>query len=856
MYYGHATYGHGHAGVYRYPTGVPQTQHAIYRAPQQQQPAVVHAHGGVTYHTQAPAVTYTRQTTHNTTIHAAAPTGVTRHVEQYVAQPTTTAQQFVHAVSKTPAPAPSSSVIQAPQVITHERQASLPSMTQTGVLLRQSPNVELGQSIYLQANSQLGTLEGVIEGFNGRPLSDCNDIFDAYDGSKSGKLDKADTPEAVNTVLDSLRLAGMIIPGMVEWLFEKFDREQKGHITKEEFPKFVRILLVDARDRLAPPAFRFNRQFFQQGRRHLPLQQKYEVQQKLGQGAFGAVFKVKCKVSGVFRCGKQIPKASAAMSPELIDMETAVLRRLDHPNIMKFYETFEDPQNLWLIMEYISGGTLLDQMLERFQRNDTYTEGEAHEIIRSLLKAVAHCHANKVMHKDLKPDNVMVPDDGLGGGGIDLKVIDFGLAEMFMGTQQSSQAAGTPYYMAPEVFNRRFDSKCDIWSIGVLLYMLLTAHFPFDAPNREEYQKVVNTNPLQFPSKLFKFVSEDGKDLISKMLSKDPTKRLTASDCLRHKWFEKQLEKSGMEGATKSSRSTTSKGARRKMLAEKKLSVLPQFETKEDLESDYSPATPFTASLAGGVSAEGEEGLAGSINKGFKKALSFAPKKGTKGSSEKGGDSEREGPSSPQHSGNELSPQTSARKSNLKKSVSMQSKSSASPKMPRLYQAFKEFASKNTFQRVLLCLVSVNIDHSIFHRAPEHFRLLDTDHDGYISLDELEASLKTNKNIPEKELKSILAAMDSDKDGRIAYTEFLAAVFDPTQPAAEPHLRSAFGLLDRDGDGNLSEQDLLVVSTSEGLNVRTGTQDANTAVKGLFKAMDLNRDGRVTFEDFLAYLRQ
>ena len=151
--------------------------------------------------------------------------------------------------------------------------------------------------------------------------------------------------------------------------------------------------------------------------------------------------------------------------------EVAILHSLDHPNIVKYYETYNDHKYIYLVMEYVSGKALFEKITE--QENQTFNEMEAARYMKQLFQAINHCHAYNIVHRDIKPDNIMITDDD------SVRLIDFGLSKASKGLRRMKTVAGTPYYMSPEVLDGAYSKKADIWSLGVILYTLVSGYLPF-----------------------------------------------------------------------------------------------------------------------------------------------------------------------------------------------------------------------------------------------------------------------------------------------------------------------------------------------------------------------------------------
>ena len=217
---------------------------------------------------------------------------------------------------------------------------------------------------------------------------------------------------------------------------------------------------------------------------------------------------------------------------ESIEEEVNILTRLDHPNIVKYYETYIDEKYIYLVMEYIGGGELFDKIANT--ENQVFSEEDSIFYMRKLFSALNHVHANGIVHRDIKPENIMLTKDG------ELKLIDFGLSQRQTGMTKMKTIAGTPYYMAPEVLDGHYDSKCDIWSLGVILYVFMCGYLPFQGSTRNEvFHKIVN-GKYHFNHPEFKVVSDEAKDLIRKLLEVDYKKRYSAAQALQHPFFTKQ----------------------------------------------------------------------------------------------------------------------------------------------------------------------------------------------------------------------------------------------------------------------------------------------------------------------------
>lgn len=210
--------------------------------------------------------------------------------------------------------------------------------------------------------------------------------------------------------------------------------------------------------------------------------------------------------------------------------EIAILSKLDHPNILKLYEIYDDEKRYYIVTELCKGGELFDQILQK----GVYTEKEAANIVQQVLQAVAYFHDLNVVHRDLKPENVLI-DKELNNT---LKIIDFGTSIQIQPGEFLTNTHGTSYYIAPEVLNKKYNEKCDVWSIGVIMYILLSGKPPFDGANDQEITENVKVGTFQMKDKIWKDISQDAKNLIKQMLTYDPAARIPAKEALKNKWFE------------------------------------------------------------------------------------------------------------------------------------------------------------------------------------------------------------------------------------------------------------------------------------------------------------------------------
>ena len=261
-----------------------------------------------------------------------------------------------------------------------------------------------------------------------------------------------------------------------------------------------------------------------------PLEKDYQIQETLGKGAYGKVVKALHLPSREYRAIKIIDTRHMHKEDKLkIFQEIKILSKLDHPNIIKIYEYFNSNRNIFIVTELLAGGELFDKIIDQ----QKFSEVDAARTMKEVLSAIQYCHEKKIVHRDLKPENILVE-------GETIKIIDFGTSRKFEANKMMSNSHGTPYYIAPEVLFNRYNEKCDIWSCGVILYILLCGLPPFNGRSDTEIMENVKMAQFSFGKK-FNHVSKTAKDLITRMLTVDFEKRPTARDCLGHEWFSTKI---------------------------------------------------------------------------------------------------------------------------------------------------------------------------------------------------------------------------------------------------------------------------------------------------------------------------
>ena len=248
----------------------------------------------------------------------------------------------------------------------------------------------------------------------------------------------------------------------------------------------------------------------------------------LGQGTYGKVKRVKHKILNEIRAMKIVNKKSPSSSNEI-----HALRKISHPNIVNIHEIFEDSHQYYIMSEYCEGGELFDAITAK----GFYSELDAAKIIKQILQAVTYLHDNNIVHRDLKPENIMLLSTK--NDETSLKLIDFGtVIHKPPKGKKLTKFIGTSYYIAPEVILESYDEKCDVWSCGVILYILLCGYPPFNGVSNPDIYNSIRHNKLMFQDEEWSDISQEAISLISIMLDKNPNTRPSSYECLNHAWFK------------------------------------------------------------------------------------------------------------------------------------------------------------------------------------------------------------------------------------------------------------------------------------------------------------------------------
>jgi calcium/calmodulin-dependent protein kinase I len=266
------------------------------------------------------------------------------------------------------------------------------------------------------------------------------------------------------------------------------------------------------------------------------LQARYKLGEQIGEGGYSIVRAGTSNIDKKKVAVKIVKRQGLSQEDEdSLRSEVEILLRLRHPNIVQAFDFFEEVQQFYVILEYIDGGELFDRIVKK----TFYNEKEARDLVCIVLSAIKYLHDKNIVHRDLKPENLLLTsksDDA------NIKVADFGFATKVDGLSLTAQL-GTPGYIAPEILSKKpYGKPVDMWSFGVILYILLGGYPPFHDENQKRLFNKIRSGDFQFHPEYWGGVSEEAKDLIRGLLTVDMKRRLTVDQALAHPWLKRSAE--------------------------------------------------------------------------------------------------------------------------------------------------------------------------------------------------------------------------------------------------------------------------------------------------------------------------
>ena len=260
------------------------------------------------------------------------------------------------------------------------------------------------------------------------------------------------------------------------------------------------------------------------------LEKKYKVDPPvLGTGNFAQVKKC-MRLEDKKEFAVKIIDKSKVEDMQDIEREIEIMGKVDHPNVIKLVDVFDETKKMNLVLELVTGGELFDKIVEK----GNYTEKDAANTLMTLCDALEHLHAKGVVHRDLKPENILLASKG---DNAPIKVADFGLARVMKKGDVMKTACGTPGYVAPEILmGHGYGKEVDLWALGVITYILLCGFPPFYDDSQSELFNTIRKGKYHYPSPYWDEVSSDARNVIDNLLKLDPRVRWTAEQVLENPW--------------------------------------------------------------------------------------------------------------------------------------------------------------------------------------------------------------------------------------------------------------------------------------------------------------------------------
>jgi len=268
-----------------------------------------------------------------------------------------------------------------------------------------------------------------------------------------------------------------------------------------------------------------------EGANHQDIKDDYIFGDEIGRGGFSIVVEATSRANGEKYAVKIVEKSVIQEDIKLLKREIDIMKQVEHENILKLIEIYEDDENVYIVMELVDGSELFDRIVDK----GYYSEKSTVHIIKQILHAVKYLHEKGIAHRDLKPENLLCSGSGSRET---VKIADFGLSKIFSDNEDLVTSCGTPGYVAPEVLMcESYDKSVDMWGIGIITYILLAGYPPFYAENDTAlFEKIMNAE-YDFDDECWDDVSDLAKDFIQHLLVKDPHERFSAEQALQHSWI-------------------------------------------------------------------------------------------------------------------------------------------------------------------------------------------------------------------------------------------------------------------------------------------------------------------------------
>mmetsp|Transcript_114929 Transcript_114929/g.245373 ORF Transcript_114929/g.245373 Transcript_114929/m.245373 type:complete len:703 (+) Transcript_114929:57-2165(+) len=358
------------------------------------------------------------------------------------------------------------------------------------------------------------------------------EIFVAHDPDRNGKVDHNELSKVLQTLHRELDLPKPD-ESITQKLFKKFD---VNNDKKLDFPEFFELVKSELRRSAFDHSTVMGREFFIT-KKSAKVWDIFKKTKELGSGTFGTAYLAKRKLTGEERVVKAVQKSKTSLPLDEIEQEILIMRQIDHPNIVRLFEWYEDAGRIYLVLEALKGGTLKEVVLGLQKQQKGLKESWIRKVMGQSVEAMAYVHNLRLIHKDLKDENIMLLKKDPNFDEPFVVIIDLGIAEMFSyDDAKGDQIGGTPLTMAPEVWKGDFGPKCDVFSMGCVFYQMLAGNYPFMANSMspEAWRRLHKRGPDWSLVK----TSSSGKGLCKDMLTFSEDARPSMRQCLEHEFFK------------------------------------------------------------------------------------------------------------------------------------------------------------------------------------------------------------------------------------------------------------------------------------------------------------------------------
>lgn len=612
---------------------------------------------------------------------------------------------------------------------------------------------------------------------------------------------------------------------------------------------------------------------------------RYRFLRVVGQGHYGTTFLCTHLETGEQVAIKALDKHHPEFDRALAVDELRILAAIsDHPNVATLIEAWEDGNFVFLVLEACMGGELFDQILERKH----LTEHDTGRILLAIMSVLHHCHERGIIHRDLKPENFLLHRSADQAAHPlapeNLRAIDFGLSKLLAPGETCHSCVGSSYYVAPEVLKGEYSFEADVWSVGVIAYILLSGFPPFwGSSDHTIFQRILE-NDVDFDYEPWHLISPAAKDFVGRLLTKDPAKRMSLVEAMQHPWITEQasvsdapmstaiferLQKFTMQNRVKCMLMTLAA----RHLSDDDIGSLREIFSLVDADhdgvidmQDLSTALELTGidvqqegirtlldglDLAHAGRVHAEEFIAAALDE--KKVLTAKAVNGIFAQL----DDDKDGFLTLEELSHALRechidivPERLAglmdREGALEKSkpgmISAKSfqclllpdSSDVQPvELETFLQDAHQFSAANHFKQLAMLVIARHMEPEEVEGLRRLFQRLDVEATGTINAAQLQEGLAClGKTVGEQELQELVEALDLKHHGVIEYDEFLAAALEEQQLVTEARLRAAFNFLDRDGDGAITAGELAQAMSELGMEPADANRVLETATMG------------------------